>query len=196
MHGFGKSRRSALRWMSITLRFGAKQLLAWVLAWLMATGNLLPSDAAIARVRINSAPSAGVMTTPSAPMPSPQSQAPVANAGNNQTVAAGSTVTLSGSASNLPAGAGANFQWSFVSMPSGSTATLSNATASNVIVSNATFVADKVGTYQVQLVVSDSSGTSAPSMVTITAQIQPPTANAGPNQTVALSSTAGWITLH
>jgi RHS repeat-associated protein len=109
---------------------------------------------------------------------------PVANAGPNQTVATGSTVHLDGTGSTDPAGLPLSYQWSFVSKPSGSTATLSSTTAAKP-----TFVADKTGTYKLQLSVCDGHSTSAPSTVVITSEIMPPVANAGPGQTVALGST-------
>jgi hypothetical protein len=113
-----------------------------------------------------------------------QTPTPVANAGPNQTVATGSTVHLDGTGSTDPSGLPLTYQWSIVTKPSGGTATLSSATASKP-----TFVADKSGTYAVQLVVSDANGTSPASTVSITAQIQAPVANAGPNRTVATGST-------
>ena len=51
---------------------------------------------------------------------------PNANAGLDQTVTVGSTVSLSASASSDADGNALTFQWSFVSKPPGSTATLSN----------------------------------------------------------------------
>src|SRR5438552_4678429 len=108
-----------------------------------------------------------------------QVQAPVANPGPSRTVATGSTVLLDGTGSTDPAGLPLTYQWSIVNTPVGSTATLSSSTAAKP-----TFVADKVGTYEVHLVVSDTYASSPSSTVNITAQTQPPIANAGPNQTV------------
>src|SRR5438093_12778118 len=73
----------------------------------------------------------------------------VANAGRDQTVATGATVVLDGSHSTDVAGAGLAFKWSFVSVPAGSAAMLSNSRAVAP-----TFLADRPGTYVVQLVVN------------------------------------------
>ena len=109
-------------------------------------------------------------------------RAPTANAGLNQTVKHGATVTLDGSGTdpqNLPL----TFRWSFTTKPAGSAAVLSNAGAAKP-----TFVADVPGTYIVQLIVSNGSLSSAPATVTINTTNTPPVANAGTSQNVALNS--------
>jgi len=104
---------------------------------------------------------------------------PIANAGPPQTVYVGTTVQLDGTGSSDPARLPLTYVWSFVSIPSGSTAALSSTTAAKP-----TFVADKVGTYKIQLIVNNGHNSSTPSTVTITSQNLPPVANAGPPQTV------------
>lgn len=104
---------------------------------------------------------------------------PVANAGSAQTVAIGATVQLDGTNSTDSTGTQLTYTWSFVSIPSGSAAALSNPTAPKP-----TFVADVYGNYTVQLVVNDGYHSSAPSQVIISTQDSAPVANAGPNQTV------------
>jgi hypothetical protein len=65
-----------------------------------------------------------------------------------------------------------SFAWSFASRPTGSTATIGNATTATP-----SFVADLAGTYIVRLVVTDSGGlASAPASVAISSDNLPPTA--------------------
>jgi hypothetical protein len=90
--------------------------------------------------------------------------APVANAGADQSVSAGSTVQLDGSGSSDADGDWLTYSWTLVSSPSGSTARLSNANQFN-----ATFTADVAGTYVVRLVVNDGTVSSAADTVSITA---------------------------
>jgi hypothetical protein len=125
---------------------------------------------------LTSAPSQVTISTTDVP--------PVANAGSNQTVTVGSVVSLNGSGSSDLAGNPITFLWSFVSLPTGSTATLSSSTAVNP-----TFVADRVGEYVLQLVVNDGILSSKPSTVTITSNDVAPVANAGTDQTVMINAT-------
>jgi hypothetical protein len=90
--------------------------------------------------------------------------APVADAGADQDVLGGATVTLDGSASYDLESESLAFAWAFASKPAGS-----NAQLSDVAVMSPTFEADKRGTYVVQLVVSDAGASSAPDVVTVTA---------------------------
>ena len=100
---------------------------------------------------------------------------PVANAGPDQTVHVGSHGAAGRQRFHRRRRQPADYSWSFTSRPAGSTAALSNPTAVNP-----TFVADKFGTYVVQLIVNDGTVNSAPDTVTITTQNSPPVANAGP----------------
>jgi len=100
---------------------------------------------------------------------------PIANAGPDQEVTVGSVVQLDGAGSTDPDGSSGavgspasssttlSYQWSFVSRPAGSTATLSDASAVNP-----TFVADLEGTFVVSLTVSDGLASSEPDHVTVT----------------------------
>lgn len=90
--------------------------------------------------------------------------APVANAGKDQNVLTGATVTLDGRGSSDANGDTLKYDWNLTSKPAGSSAALStNAQA----VTN--FVADKAGTYVATLVVNDGTVDSAPVTVAITA---------------------------
>ncbi len=101
---------------------------------------------------------------------------PVANAGPAQTVTAGSTVTLDGSASTVQSGRTASYSWV---QSSGPATSLSGATTARP-----TFAPATAGVYVFTLTVGDGS-LSATGTVTITvlAQNRAPIANAGPAQT-------------
>ncbi|HBG05571.1 MAG: hypothetical protein A2075_07555 [Geobacteraceae bacterium GWC2_58_44] len=89
---------------------------------------------------------------------------PVADAGGNQSVVAGSVVELNGSGSTDANGDVLACTWSFVSRPTGSSAVL---TAS--LPAAASFTADMTGAYVVSLVVNDGFIDSDPRNVTIEA---------------------------
>ena len=90
---------------------------------------------------------------------------PVSNAGPNQTVSTGTTVTLDGTGSSDAEHDPLTYSWTLTTLPAGSTATLIFPTSAHP-----TFVADLAGTYVAQLIVKDSfaSGLAA-STVSITA---------------------------
>jgi uncharacterized repeat protein (TIGR01451 family) len=91
-------------------------------------------------------------------------QAPIANAGADQSAPVGSTVQLNGSGSTDPDANPLTYSWSIVSRPVGSVAALSSTT-----VVSPTFVPDVTGSYTVRLVVNDGFTDSAPDTATITA---------------------------
>ena len=111
--------------------------------------------------------------------------APTANAGNNQTVRLGTAVDLDGSGSfddNTPTNE-LQYSWSFVSVPAGSQATLTDADTATP-----SFLPDAHGSYVIQLVVTDQGGlSSAPSLVTI-GENPPPSADAGTDQLVRVGT--------
>lgn len=117
----------------------------------------------------------------------PANTVPTANAGPDQTVNVGDTVTLDGSGSSDADGDTLTFSWS-LSVPAGSTATMSGATTVSP-----TFVPDVDGDYTATLVVNDGMDDSAADSVVITAATvvvnTPPVANAGPDQTVTVGDT-------
>jgi uncharacterized protein (TIGR03382 family) len=111
---------------------------------------------------------------------------PVANAGNDQNVFEGATVTLSGSGSSDPDGDPLSYAWTQTSGPS---VTLSGA---NTV--SASFTAPTVGaarTYVFQLTVNDGNGGSDTDSVTInvTPSNYPPVAKVGPAQGAAFGAT-------
>ena len=95
----------------------------------------------------------------------PVNHMPLANAGDNQTLAleeGGTTVQLNGSGSSDPDGDALSYSWSFLSEPTGSTATLNDFTAVNP-----SFTANVEGDYTLQLIVNDGLLTGTPDTVTI-----------------------------
>ena len=89
--------------------------------------------------------------------------APVADAGTGERVAVGEVVTLDGSDSSDPNGDALTYQWQFTSTPTGSVATLDDATSFEPM-----FTADLAGDYVIKLIVNDGDKSSSPSEVTIT----------------------------
>jgi YD repeat-containing protein len=116
---------------------------------------------------------------------STENSIPIANAGPDQTVNAGSTIPLDGSSSFDPDGTPLFYSWSITTRPAGSSAGLSDST-----IVNPTFVADRSGTYVAQLMVGDGSLVSAPDTVLITAENKAPLVNAGADQTITLPASA------
>jgi hypothetical protein len=112
--------------------------------------------------------------------------APVANAGPDQTVVAGDPVTLDASGSTSRIGGLVTYEWTLTAKPADSAATL---TGANTV--RPTFTADVPGSYTASLVVVDQRGVrSSPDTVTIicgTGNL-PPTADAGPDRTGAVGT--------
>jgi YVTN family beta-propeller protein len=105
---------------------------------------------------------------------------PTAVAGADQSIRAGDTVNLNGSASFDDNTLDLGYVWSFFSLPEGSTATLTGANTATP-----SFVADLVGTYVVELVVTDESELlSLADQVEISTNNLAPTAVAGDDELV------------
>ncbi len=98
-------------------------------------------------------------------------RAPQANAGTDQTVKTGATVTLDASKSSDPDNDQLKFSWAFVSRPNNSQAKIADASAAKT-----SFVADVAGAYVVEVTVDDGKGGTAKAQVKVTAQAdqQPP----------------------
>ena len=114
---------------------------------------------------------------------STENSTPIANAGPDQTVDVGATVTLDGTSSMDADGDALTFSWSLVSVPAGSLATLDDTTAPRP-----TFVADVSGDYVVQLITSDGEASSSPDTVTVSAGNSRPVAEAGPDQSYVVAA--------
>ena len=104
---------------------------------------------------------------------------PVADAGPDQTAFLSDTVTLDGSGSTDLDGDLLSYHWVLLSVPAGSGAALSDATA----IMPTVFI-DAPGTYMAQLIVNDGKTDSAPDTVRIDTLNSAPVADAGPDQTV------------
>jgi hypothetical protein len=89
--------------------------------------------------------------------------APVANAGTDPLGLTPGSITLNGNGSSDANGDPLTYDWTFVSKPAGSTATLVNPTSMSP-----TLEADLVGSYEVQLIVNDGTVNSVPDSVIIT----------------------------
>ena len=103
--------------------------------------------------------------------------APVANAGEAQSTATGTTVILQGNRSSDVDGDPLTFRWTFLTRPTGSQATLLAPMAVNPA-----FVVDRPGTYVAQLIVNDGTLDSLPATVIITVDNIRPVAHAGADQ--------------
>lgn len=111
---------------------------------------------------------------------------PVADAGDDLHVKAGTVVTLDGTASSDADGDLVNYQWALTSTPAGSMAALNN-----VSLATPTFVADVEGTYEAELIVDDGSVNSSADAVTVVAleANTAPIAHAGLEQSVKTGAT-------
>jgi len=138
----------------------------------------LPGDYVIQLVVTDSL---GAASDPSTVLINTSNSAPVANAGADQFIErAGVTVQLDGSLSSDPDGDPITYAWTITTKPNGSEAALSDPTAVNP-----SFVADLLGTYIIELVVSDPSGlVSAPDEVVASSDNVRPVADAGLNRVV------------
>ncbi len=121
----------------------------------------LPGTYVVSLVVINSL---GQASQPSSVVIASYNLAPTANAGNDRVALLGSSVALDGSASADPDADALLFQWVFASKPAGSNAVLVGANTANP-----SFTADRAGTYEVSLVVSDFLGPSPADVVLVVA---------------------------
>lgn len=116
----------------------------------------------------------------------PPNVAPVANAGLDQNVTTGSTVTMDATRSSDANNDTLTYAWSLITKPASSTAVLSSENSVKP-----TFLADVSGVYALRLTVSDGKLSSTPIVVTVTASNENirPVANAGADQNALVGNT-------
>lgn len=125
---------------------------------------------------VNSAPDTVTIST--------SNTTPVANAGPDQLGALVGSISLDGSASLDADGHPLTYQWSLLSVPAGSSASLSGASTASP-----TFNADRPGDYVAQLIVNDGFVDSVPNTVLVRVVNRAPTADAGSDQSVVTGVT-------
>ena len=91
---------------------------------------------------------------------------------------------LDGSASSDTDADSLTYRWAFTATPAGSTAALTEASTATP-----TFVADRPGHYDIELIVNDGQSDSTPDTVRISTADSAPSADAGPDQTAFVGNT-------
>ncbi|MEZ5584408.1 MAG: PKD domain-containing protein, partial [Candidatus Competibacteraceae bacterium] len=124
---------------------------------------------------------------------STENSKPVANAGPDQQVEVGETVTLDGSGSSDADGDVLTYQWALTTQPAGSTAALQD--ADQVL---AQFIPDLAGQYIAQLIVKDGLLASDPDTAIVTVTVptsinQPPQVSASNPQTITLPTNSAAL---
>ncbi len=109
---------------------------------------------------------------------------PIADAGASQTLSTDDPVRLSGSGSYDPDGDPLTYTWAFDSVPEGSSLLTTSFTSNESTDPDTNFIPDAIGTYVVQLVVTDTNtAASTPDRTLITiVGGEAPLANAGDDQ--------------
>jgi RHS repeat-associated protein len=123
-------------------------------------------------------------SAPDAVTISTQNSPPVANAGADQTVFVGDTVTLDGSGSTDVDGDALSYSWSLLSRPGDSMAELADP-----LTVNPSFFVDWPGTYEIELIVNDGMANSTVDRVVITTQNSRPVADAGEDLSAMVGDT-------
>jgi len=113
-------------------------------------------------------------------------QPPAADAGNNLSITVSTSATLDGSNSSDPDEDTLTFHWEVISQPDGSSAEPANPESATSL-----FTPDRVGSYVLQLTVSDGDKTHSDQM-TVTATAVPPVARTSDDATIEIG---GNVTL-
>jgi len=128
------------------------------------------------------------------PVAPPTNNAPVAEAGPDQTVHTGLSAALDGSNSSDPDGDALTYEWSVLSRPAGSTADVSDPSAVNP-----SLAPDMAGNYVIQLIVTDEHGATGTDTLTVSTSNAAPVAAAGDDrqldqvgQTIGLDGTQSY----
>ena len=137
-------------------------------------------------VQLIVANAAGVSSLPDTVTVSTLNSPPLADAGPDQAITAlGTLVHLDGSQSFDPDGQPITYQWSIVSKPAGSNATLNGPKTAKP-----SFIADVHGDYIIQLIVTDSlDAASKPATVKVSFGNVAPVAQVGPNESAFVGET-------
>jgi len=114
--------------------------------------------------------------------------APIADAGFDQSVRLGNSVTLDASKSHDANGDALKYQWDIVSLPNNSQITITSLSSTSEVMP--TFLPDVAGVYEFSLLVNDYVLDSAPDNVKVTVSDtnSPPIADAGGDQYVVVNS--------
>ena len=131
-----------------------------------------------------SEPAEATVTAVEPDEPEPENQAPVADAGADQTVELGERVELDGAGSSDPDGDPVAFSWEITTSPEGAAATLSDPGAPAP-----TLAPDVAGAWELTLTVTDGELTGTDAVVVTVEQgptNQPPVADAGQARQVTL----------
>ena len=170
------------RWSLLYKPIGSNATLTWVGVNASFTADLIGTYLVGLTVNDGKLDSPVVVLTVTA---AKLNSAPVANAGSNQNVTAGTLTTLDGSASTDADQDSLTYTWTLISKPSTSTAALSSSTSPKP-----SFTPDLVGTYVATLQVSDGKDRSPTSVVTVIASAanSAPVANAGAAQSVSIAA--------
>lgn len=126
---------------------------------------------------------ANIQSIPDEVIISTQNTAPVAHAGENQSVKLGSKVILDGSQSTDVDGDSLSYKWTLTHAPKQSLAKLHRANSAHP-----SLITDKQGMYSIQLNVHDGHQLSEPSIVTLSTLNSAPVANAGHDQTAEVNT--------